>query len=845
MQTWQASYAARRRRRSGPSIIDLSSTVGPHRDDDHSSRSSDGGLPDLGDTEMREFGGEGSGTGRVDEWRSGVDRSHSGLRYRGHGTPPLLPHTPLSPTAVLFSFDDAPTPTIPAPSSPAIRVAGPPSSVVSLQSTLRPSDSASQAPHSPPFAAYSPPQAARSLSFAYDAQALHLSPPVLVGHLPSPPTSPFASPFASPLDFGSGSALLGSGLLVRPSHPNSAVSERPDTPFSALSLGSATGLDMDLRSASPVSDVTSSPVSARSRTFSLQPDADQDAEDMFHSAIASPRSSFAPFAVHSPFAGSPNPASPQPLGSEFDFGDATETELDSDEEHFDVGSDLGSDGSDGSGSWGSAEAPLSETNATTCLDDQTSSSSSEFMTKLKILPHLDHTQRLPSELLSDIFVQTIPYESASHFKLYAEQVVRITHVCARWRMLGLTCSSLWTYLSIDSCLSIKEEMVETWLLRSKTLPLTLFVNAHWPHRRYDGEIEGVSVVDKSLELLAPHCARWKRVTISLAPVLPDLIVLHLTNNLPLLEEIYFYYNEGIPDAFRATPKLQKVTISPTSILDNLANYPLPWAQLTSVTIDAMRIDTLFDMLPQLENIKELNVSVCVPEPAAALPAGLSSDRGHIQITSLISLTLGMDGDLFGNTIPLDAVFERCTFPSLTSLDFRGQLYAVDEDVKLAAMLKRSSTINPLERLTLEIRSGWASSEQSLSLIFAAAPNVVELRLNGNKSGYLTAIDKTLDILTISDGRCLLPKLRTLEYGPRRPTYTQGLPCIGSGEALADMIESRRIGGCEAVGSLNAVRIDCLVGYLKPIVDDFTASALAALRYFGSQEIFSIAGMHIF
>ena len=113
---------------------------------------------------------------------------------------------------------------------------------------------------------------------------------------------------------------------------------------------------MDLRSASPVSDITSSPVSARSRTLSSQPDADQDVEELFHSAIASPRSSFAPFAAHSPFAGSPNPASPQPLGSEFDFGDATETEVDSDEEHFEVGSDLGSDGSDGSdgsGSWGS------------------------------------------------------------------------------------------------------------------------------------------------------------------------------------------------------------------------------------------------------------------------------------------------------------------------------------------------------------------------------------------------------------------------------------------------------------------------------------------------------------
>jgi len=76
------------------------------------------------------------------------------------------------------------------------------------------------------------------LSFTYDAQALSLSPPVIVS--PTLPTPAPSSPTASMTEF-----------VVRPSHPQglglellSAPSSRPDTPFSSLSVsstGSATG----------------------------------------------------------------------------------------------------------------------------------------------------------------------------------------------------------------------------------------------------------------------------------------------------------------------------------------------------------------------------------------------------------------------------------------------------------------------------------------------------------------------------------------------------------------------------------------------------------------------------
>ncbi|KZP33817.1 hypothetical protein FIBSPDRAFT_1035801 [Athelia psychrophila] len=219
--------------------------------------------------------------------------------------------------------------------------------------TLRPSDSASQPPSSPP-------AAARSLSFAYDAQALHLSPPVLVAQLPSAP----ASPFASPLRFESPSPTFG-GLFVRPSAPrthSNAGTLRSDMSFSALSLGSGSVViehNEDARAYSPTFGRTEAERSSgrRSPSRSRSPSPEGD---MFHSALgfASTTTDSGPFLARALNSGSSStsptsptsPFSARALGSEFDFGE------DTDEEIYEVGSDgdgsVGSSGS-GSGSWGS------------------------------------------------------------------------------------------------------------------------------------------------------------------------------------------------------------------------------------------------------------------------------------------------------------------------------------------------------------------------------------------------------------------------------------------------------------------------------------------------------------
>lgn len=245
-EKWQAQYAAsraRRRQRRELAVVKTRSSVDDPADTGTELQSL-GGRNDAAVDDDDAVAAEGSSkelenmiTNEVDEWRSAVDRSQTGLRHRtmaGTSSSALeesntfLPYTPISPTHIIFDFSNETSPTSSHPStsaSAAIRVAGPPSSAAPFSpiSSIHPSESASVAEQATPQT--SPRIQPPSLSFTYDAQALSLSPPVIVSPTlstpapssPNPPMSVFADQ-----PHGLGLELL------------SAPSSRPDTPFSSL-----------------------------------------------------------------------------------------------------------------------------------------------------------------------------------------------------------------------------------------------------------------------------------------------------------------------------------------------------------------------------------------------------------------------------------------------------------------------------------------------------------------------------------------------------------------------------------------------------------------------------------
>jgi len=198
----------------------------------------------------------------------------------------------------------------------AIRVAGPPSSTCPLSpiSSICPSDSASFAGQATP--QLSPQIQPPSLSFTYDAQALSLSPPVIIS--PTITTPSLSSPAVSMSELVSRSSQP-QGLLL------SSPSSGPETPFSSFSLSSPDSVASSLESASPLMLNLAVPASPAyplsSRTLS-----DVDRADFVSAASQTPSISEAEFLsaigdddfdVLSQSTRSTTSA----LGNEFDWGD--------------------------------------------------------------------------------------------------------------------------------------------------------------------------------------------------------------------------------------------------------------------------------------------------------------------------------------------------------------------------------------------------------------------------------------------------------------------------------------------------------------------------------------------
>lgn len=421
---------------------------------------------------------------------------------------------------------------------------------------------------------------------------------------------------------------------------------------------------------------------------------------------------------------------------------------------------------------------------------------------------IDHSRRLPPEILSEIFLQTLPYNRLVPFRQYASQVLRLTHVSPHWHLVGVGTPHLWTHFRFISCNEEELEVAEAWLQRSRPQPITFIVS------EVNDESSGYQ---KALEVLVAHCARWEDATLSLPPSMTPEITSQMTNNITLLETLSIPVCSplGIPGVFGVAPKLRSLSIM--GIYD-VPDFPVPWGQLTNLDIGEIYVGSCFEVLQQSPNLVKLKV--------AFRDGPYIVDATQIQLPSLASFEISD----FWQDIPLHWLFDHLTLPSLIHFKCCGE-----GGFKRSAisMLSRSSTNSPLTSLDLDIRlCGALGVHDLLSRILAATPDVVDLKLAGFADDP-TGGEAVIDTITITNRSRLLPKLQSLTYYPR---YTIG---TGSGKALVEMIESRRNGGKQgSIGRLRSVEVVVAQG-APPI--QLSARVAASLSQLVAQGLLSLHG----
>ncbi|KAJ7613628.1 hypothetical protein DFH06DRAFT_144340 [Mycena polygramma] len=228
---------------------------------------------------------------------------------------------------------------------------------------------------------------------------------------------------------------------------------------------------------------------------------------------------------------------------------------------------------------------------------------------------LSSLRRMPPEILSEIFVWTLPSELMVTNRAAVDlqdSPWMLTHICGHWRRVAIASPSLWSFLVINGVTGDSSEtalpgayplpLIRTQLQRANRLRLYFMAATVSPFTEH---------LTALLELLADH-SRWEEVLI-LAPRDFLLIVDRVQGRLPLLRRLWIQCNEvadapqtqDAMDCFQVAPALRDVTLvfegPPVSCL-------LPAHQLTRYHILCSR-EQHFSILNAAKNLTEARVHI--------------------------------------------------------------------------------------------------------------------------------------------------------------------------------------------------------------------------------------------
>ncbi|KAF8172254.1 hypothetical protein K438DRAFT_1612125, partial [Mycena galopus ATCC 62051] len=138
--------------------------------------------------------------------------------------------------------------------------------------------------------------------------------------------------------------------------------------------------------------------------------------------------------------------------------------------------------------------------------------------------------RLPTELLSKIFMLAIGQHAPREPTPLTMSPTTISHVGRRWRQVALATGNLWTTIVLTFPTS-SEQITRTlvWLARSKTCPLDIFLDFRDPEWDWEEDTHGFRWVDMEAVLthiLLPFAPRWRTLellTDTWAPIFAFLV----------------------------------------------------------------------------------------------------------------------------------------------------------------------------------------------------------------------------------------------------------------------------------------------------------------------------------
>ncbi|KAJ7257282.1 hypothetical protein C8J57DRAFT_550171, partial [Mycena rebaudengoi] len=296
---------------------------------------------------------------------------------------------------------------------------------------------------------------------------------------------------------------------------------------------------------------------------------------------------------------------------------------------------------------------------------------------------------LPTEVTVENFHHRLPAKSRPS---RLEAPLLLGQICHQWREIALAAPSLWQAPTFEG--RPPAELLQMWLSRSGNTPLNLSLTISDP-------TTANALIDISLQ----HSRHWEDVTLGV----PAASVARLDiRSLPMLRSISFrlyqqlYYDApGIPPdtiVIRDAPLLRTLHIAATDIIPDI-----PWAQLTSLTINSIRnpMESLA-VLQRCPALIQLTISALGTPTPSQVP---------ITLNSLESISVN-----FGPA----SILAHLTLPRLQRLNAMSGLDSQSPDL-LRSFFDRSRCAP--QQLTMSL---FGAPVETFSTLFLAVPRSVTL-----------------------------------------------------------------------------------------------------------------------
>ncbi len=210
--------------------------------------------------------------------------------------------------------------------------------------------------------------------------------------------------------------------------------------------------------------------------------------------------------------------------------------------------------------------------------------------------------RLPPELLAEIFERTIPTGSSNWFTDIWEAPWIISQVSSSWRRLVLSLPYVWSSIPVNTYRKHTLPKLKAALTRSRTAPLTI---------RLFLSLTSTEQMTEVYQLLCNERRRWKSIRITL-PRLPSS-QLHQFHPLlasgadyPILESFHLVMSVHLPDRFLdRAPMLHEVRMAR---MVPLQTNTLPWSRITKFITTILTVEQMFLLLRESPQLHTLEVS---------------------------------------------------------------------------------------------------------------------------------------------------------------------------------------------------------------------------------------------